>query len=257
MREGNITTINTNFSLNVSLRTFVLRNFFGLNKKSIMILESRFEIFSSKALNEYDFEYWSVLSFFLFDIIPFRKKLDKKKLANIFFLDLISSYRGWRHLRGLPVRGQRTWSNAWSVYRSNLSLRHYKIFLLKKIYSQASLRDLNLAYAAEQFNILWKLQWEDEWKLAKKKRSSFMKKKHGVLKVNLAMMARGQINEQKSGANKGKQKSKNTGVFNMGFDPGFTKTLLRTTIKSKIKKKTKTNGEVVNKPQNVDAAETV
>jgi hypothetical protein len=79
-----------------------------------------------------------------------------------------------------------------------------------------------------------------------------MKKKHGVLKVNLAMMARGQINEQKGGANKSKQKSRNTGVFNMGFDPGFTKTLLRTTIKAKIKKTTKSNRKLPEKSEVVN-----
>ncbi len=237
MREGNQSNKN-NFSLNVTLKDFVLFNFSGLNRKFIKILESRFEVFDAVILNTYDFEYWSILPSFLSSVIPFRKKTDKKKLVDIFFLDLISSYRGWRHLRGLPVRGQRTWSNAWSVYKSNLHLRHYKIFLLKKIYAQSSIRDLNLAYAAEQFNLLWKLQWEEEWKSAKKKRSAFLKKKHGILKVNLLTMARGQINEQKSSSSKNKQKSKNTGVFNTGFDPGFTKSLLKLNIKSKLKKKT-------------------
>jgi len=34
--------------------------------------------------------------------------LHKKHTLNVYVLDLIQSYRGSRHIRGLPVRGQRT-----------------------------------------------------------------------------------------------------------------------------------------------------
>ena len=54
------------------------------------------------------------------------------KTINIYWLELIGSYRGWRHIHGLPVRGQRTWTNAWSVYKSNLDLREFLVTLTKK-----------------------------------------------------------------------------------------------------------------------------
>jgi len=39
-------------------------------------------------------------------------KLNRDKLTNIKDLIKISSYRGFRHVRGLPLRGQRTHTNA-------------------------------------------------------------------------------------------------------------------------------------------------
>jgi small subunit ribosomal protein S13 len=39
-------------------------------------------------------------------------KLNRDKLNNIKDLIKISSYRGFRHVRGLPLRGQRTHTNA-------------------------------------------------------------------------------------------------------------------------------------------------
>lgn len=44
---------------------------------------------------------------------------------NIIRLYLIKSYRGRCHALGKPVRGQRTWSNAWTTYRSNKLLRNF------------------------------------------------------------------------------------------------------------------------------------
>ena len=69
-------------------------------------------------------------------------------------LDLINSYRGLRHAFGLPVRGQRTWTNAWSCYRSNLILRQFKIKLSKRLYTSITISELNIAYLAEQINSL-------------------------------------------------------------------------------------------------------
>ena len=42
---------------------------------------------------------------------------------NIIRLYLIKSYRGRCHALGKPVRGQRTWSNAWNSYNINSQLR--------------------------------------------------------------------------------------------------------------------------------------
>ena len=42
---------------------------------------------------------------------------------NIIRLYLIKSYKGRCHALGKPVRGQRTWSNAWNSYNINSQLR--------------------------------------------------------------------------------------------------------------------------------------
>ena len=49
---------------------------------------------------------------------------DLHRLA-IIRLYLIKSYRGRCHALGKPVRGQRTWANAWSSYNNNKVLRGF------------------------------------------------------------------------------------------------------------------------------------
>ena len=44
---------------------------------------------------------------------------------NIIRLYLIKTHRGKCHALGKPVRGQRTWSNAWNSYRCNKLLRTF------------------------------------------------------------------------------------------------------------------------------------
>ena len=44
---------------------------------------------------------------------------------NIIRLYLIKSYKGRCHAFGKPVYGQRTWSNAWSSYKLNTTLRRF------------------------------------------------------------------------------------------------------------------------------------
>ena len=39
------------------------------------------------------------------------KSFKEKNITNIYILDLLCTYKGWRHSRGLPVRGQRTKNN--------------------------------------------------------------------------------------------------------------------------------------------------
>jgi small subunit ribosomal protein S13 len=47
------------------------------------------------------------------------QKIDSDRLANIRKLIKISSYKGLRHFKGLPVRGQRTKTNAKTSRRVN------------------------------------------------------------------------------------------------------------------------------------------
>ena len=52
------------------------------------------------------------------------RPLDVIKLS-IIRSYLIKSYRGRCHALGKPVRGQRTWSNAWNSYNLNKTLRFF------------------------------------------------------------------------------------------------------------------------------------
>ena len=162
----------------------------------------------------------------LLSIVPLNKELKKKMIFNIFMLDLINSYKGLRHAFGLPVRGQRTWTNAWSCYRSNLTLRQFKIKLSKRLYTSITISELNLAYLAEQINNLWKLQWDVEWKKAKRQRQIQNRNSHNLFKVDLKAIASANVSSKK--------KKKQSGYV-IGFDPGFTKYVLKQSIKFKTK----------------------
>jgi len=135
---------------------------------------------------------WSVFLRFITQIVPNKSNVKRRLLLNIFMLDLITSYRGWRHYKGLPVRGQRTWTNHSSSYTSNVVLRNYKIKLAKKFYGNLPLYEINIALAAEQINLLWKLQWYAEWLSAKKSRINF-KGNTNTIKIDLFGMANNQI----------------------------------------------------------------
>lgn len=49
----------------------------------------------------------------------------KLKNLNILRHYLIKSYKGYCHSIGKPVNGQRTWSNAWTSFRNNNTLRSF------------------------------------------------------------------------------------------------------------------------------------
>lgn len=55
---------------------------------------------------------------------------------------------------GLPVNGQRTWSNARTTYDSNKSLREYKHKLGKLFFGRLAGGDLNLVLMSEYLNAL-------------------------------------------------------------------------------------------------------
>lgn len=161
----------------------------------------------------------------LLSVVPDNKELKKKMIFNIFILDLVNSYKGLRHAFGLPVRGQRTWTNAWSSYRSNLVLRQFKIKLSKRLYTSITISDLNIAYLAEQINSLWKIQWDGEWKKAKRQRQIQAKKSRNLYKVDLKAIASANVSV----------KNKKQATYVVGFDPGFTKYVIKQSLKFKSK----------------------
>lgn len=164
-------------------------------------------------------------TYYIFNNTSYKTKV----CINIYLLNLLGTYKGWRHSRGLPVRGQRTWSNGWSSYRSNLVLRSYKITLTKKMYGHNFSNDHFTAYLAEEVNNMWKWQWGDEWKEAKKKRLNFQKNSKTALKVDLASMSKLQLGISGKKSESSKKVKKNT--FTLGFDPGFTKSIVNATKK--------------------------
>lgn len=228
MREGNLFN-GVYFSPYYSLKDF---SSFGVNIFFKKYMSKRCEVCFNLPFSNYRTSNWIIFLQFFYSLLPFKKNILNKYTLNIFFLDVINVYRGWRHSRGLPTRGQRTWTNAWSAYKSNLTLRHFKINLLKRLYAQIPISELNIAYAAEQFNLLWKLQWQQEWREARKSRLKQNKNKYKSEKIDLFSMSTGQINPAKKLKGKSKKNKGAKMASTLGFDPGFTKLIL-----NQVKKK--------------------
>ena len=128
----------------------------------------------------------------------------------------------------MPVRGQRTWTNAWSSYKSNWILRNYKLVVSKKNYNNVPLKDIKVATVAEYVNLTWKQQWDYEWLSAKNSRLQFKGNKN-TIKIDIYAMANYQVMHPlklKNLSKKQKQSFKKN-YFSLGFDFGFTKSLLQ------------------------------
>lgn len=205
---------------------FFKHSCYGFSKKLFNILLLRLENRVEKKTKDLKTSQLITIYKILLNVVPDNKVLKKKMIFNIFMLDLVNSYRGLRHAFGLPVRGQRTWTNSWSCYRSNLVLRQFKIKLSKRLYTSITINELNIAYLAEQINNLWKLQWDSEWKKAKRQRQIQAKKSRNFYNVDLKTIASANVSV--------KEKKKNASYV-VGFDPGFTKYVIKQSLKYKIK----------------------
>lgn len=106
----------------------------GLNRKFRYLLNQRFEwltIFDQKFTLLDDFQKISRIPVLpAFNIIfsqinNVNADINDLHKFNIIRLYLIKSYRGRCHAIGKPVRGQRTWSNAWNSYNTNKVLRFF------------------------------------------------------------------------------------------------------------------------------------
>lgn len=106
----------------------------GLNSKFLILLKKRFELtFFCKSKEEKLIEYQAresksitqPLNIIFSQINTVNNVTNDLKNLNIIRLYLIKSYRGRCHAIGKPVRGQRTWSNAWNSFNVNKSLRNF------------------------------------------------------------------------------------------------------------------------------------
>ncbi len=215
---------NKQIFFNFKLNDFLEKKIDGFKKNNIKFFEQRLEMSTTLSINIYKNSKWLILNNLLDSIIPNNKNLKKKRLVNIYFLDFISSYRGYRHSFGLPVHGQRTWTNANTAFNSNSLLRNYKLNSFKKSLMGLPVSDINNAFYLEQLNFLWKSQWDLEWFFAKKKRLIDLKKSRGYIKFDVNTLAK---------INPNLKDKKKQSLFSIGFDPGFTKFILKNNLKIK------------------------
>ena len=211
----------------ITIRNFIKSNF-GLKNIFYYNLKKRFEKITFNQINDFQNFEKEIFYNYIYIIIPLNSDIFKKKFFNILILDSLTTYKGWRHFKGLPVRGQRTWTNSWSTYKSNNILRQFRLKNSKFYYNNAPLKESNIAYTAEYVNTLWKIQWMDEWVSAKAGRLKF-KGHPSSMKIDLYSMANYQVMHPlklKNLSKKQKQSFKKN-YFSLGFDPGFTKFLLQ------------------------------
>ena len=174
-------------------------------------------------------------NFFFFFFLP-NRMFSNCILINILFLNLGSVYRGWRHFKGFPSRGQRTRSNGNTSFKNNLLLRNYKKKILKKYYGTLGGPEQKIAFLCEYVNYFWKQNWFGEWcysrfylynNLLKKRSFSFDF-------IATAKYYLGYLRKNNSKVSK-KKKKMLTGV--VGFDYGGTKAFLK--LKYDLTKKQK------------------
>ena len=144
----------------------------GFGLKFIALMVQRFELsFFSKTKSTLLIDHQKTnhkpilqpLNIIFSQINTVNSKLEELNKLNIIRLYLIKSYRGRSHALGKPVRGQRTWSNAWNSYNVNKYLRNFISETRKQLHDSRKPEKIN-------------------YKVVKKKYAS-KKKKHKEIKV--------------------------------------------------------------------------
>lgn len=75
-------------------------------------------------------------------------------LRNILFMYKVKNYKSYRHLRGFPTRGQRTWSNGNTAFYKNTILRNFLYHRMKYVYNGVTASTANTSFLAEYCNSL-------------------------------------------------------------------------------------------------------
>jgi len=150
---------NVDLELKYTFSELFLKKIVGTGAFFSRQLELRFEVFPKSSLALLNREQQQQFYLLLRRSFPQGLYFNNYLLVSILFLDFSYSYRGWRHLMGLPVNGQRTWSNANTTYASNKFLRDYKFKMGKLFFGRAALGDAKLALMSEYLNMLWRKQW--------------------------------------------------------------------------------------------------
>ena len=83
-------------------------------------------------------------------------------------LYLIKTYRGRCHAIGKPVRGQRTWSNAWSSYKYNKTLRSFLVEIKRKINKPNEVEKINYKVTKKKYPSAKKSTTKENRKLKSK-----------------------------------------------------------------------------------------
>jgi ribosomal protein S13 len=126
-------------------------------------------------------------------LLLFKETLKKRLIVSLLFKDMIHNYKIWRQIRGYPVNGQRTWSNANSCKKNNMLLRNFRIKQILLAYGKKRKNKADQLVLAEYMNKLWMKTWFSEWLQAKKynMRSSRKRGKKNTIFIDLKNLALG------------------------------------------------------------------
>lgn len=151
--------------------------------------------FFFKKLNGFDDrkKLWNLCSWYTSRLFNVSRKTDDKRVAiKLIFKDMVHLYKTWRHVRGYPSNGQRTWSNGKSVSKNNTVLRDYRATQIISAFGKKRRKQATNLVLGEYNNKLWKYTWFSEWDQARKFniRTSKVVGKKRVIKVDLVSLTK-------------------------------------------------------------------
>lgn len=86
----------------------LIERLYGLKTCFKKYLEKRLESDLDTVIKSFNEDELDVFLIAAYDVMPYETSFRLKRRLNILYLDALGCYRGWRHFKGLPVRGQRT-----------------------------------------------------------------------------------------------------------------------------------------------------
>ena len=138
----------------------IFENTPGLNIYFKNIILDRFELknhVSTKSIMVNDLELLNhikiiePLNVIFSQVNSVNNNVEDLKKFNILRLYLIKSHKGRCHALGKPVRGQRTWSNAWNSYKVNKTLRSFINETKKKMLKNKKEEKINYKLTAKKY----------------------------------------------------------------------------------------------------------
>ena len=154
----------------------------GLNKLFLNTLYMRYYmikyLFLPKSFNKVitDILYFNIFFFYSLIYIPSILSYKLFLLNQLLTIDFCAMYKTYRHIFGLPVNGQRTWSNANTSYYNNLLLRQYKLKKFSTFLRNSKPLSFKKIFLCEYVNLFWQKQFFLEWVSVRRKKYLFQRR---------------------------------------------------------------------------------
>ena len=113
------------------------------------------------------------------------------KTTTIVFWDMLGLYKAWRHCKGYPVNGQRTWSNGKSCTKNNNFLKTYRLKQMQTAFGSRKKSNYAILVQAEAVNKLWLKTWPFEWIQGRYHAIRSKSRKGSAIPVDVANLAKG------------------------------------------------------------------